>query len=184
NNANYTAGLKEANNSAGTQNNLDAENSELKADHVQEYYVLPLWSSYTSTVKSSKVKNGDKKINEDTDSKKNEEKMFSQNTKDLLLQAGAARASSTNFINTVSTPVNAASTPINQDDSQIPALEDIYNHSRNGIFTSASYDDEGAVADFTNLEKNYKCYSYSHIKDTLHSSYNTNSWRPNLSRSN
>nr|GEZ44868.1 hypothetical protein [Tanacetum cinerariifolium] len=34
----------------------------------------------------------------------------------------------------------------------IPALEDIYDHSRDVIFTSASYDDEGAVADFTNLE--------------------------------
>ncbi|GKB39208.1 putative ribonuclease H-like domain-containing protein, partial [Tanacetum coccineum] len=39
-----------------------------------------------------------------------------------------------------------------QDDSQIPALEDIYGNSNDGIFTNASYDDEGAVADFTNLE--------------------------------
>ncbi|GJZ89338.1 hypothetical protein Tco_0661120 [Tanacetum coccineum] len=39
-----------------------------------------------------------------------------------------------------------------QDDSQIPALEDIYNNPSDGIFTNASYDDEGAVADFTNLE--------------------------------
>nr|GEX74779.1 retrovirus-related Pol polyprotein from transposon TNT 1-94 [Tanacetum cinerariifolium] len=45
NKANHTAGPKEANNS----------------------------SSYTSTVKSLKAKNGDKKLNEDTDSKKNEE---------------------------------------------------------------------------------------------------------------
>nr|GEW23583.1 hypothetical protein [Tanacetum cinerariifolium] len=30
--------------------------------------------------------------------------------------------------------------------------QDIYDHSRDGIFTSASYDDEGAVADFTNLD--------------------------------
>nr|GEY26342.1 hypothetical protein [Tanacetum cinerariifolium]GEY39641.1 hypothetical protein [Tanacetum cinerariifolium] len=71
---------------------------------------------------------------------------------DLLLQAGAARGSSTTFVNIATTPLNAASTPTNQDDSQIPALEDIYDHSRDGIFTSASYDDEGAVADFTNLE--------------------------------
>nr|GEU31726.1 retrovirus-related Pol polyprotein from transposon TNT 1-94 [Tanacetum cinerariifolium] len=72
--------------------------------------------------------------------------------------ARAARASITNYVNTTSTPVNAASTPLNtantqtnQDDTQIPALEDIYDHSRDGIFTSASYDNEGAVADFTNL---------------------------------
>nr|GEW98412.1 copia protein [Tanacetum cinerariifolium] len=65
---------------------------------------------------------------------------------------GAARANGTNFVNTASTPVNAASTPPNQDDLQIPALEDIYDHSRDGIFTSASYDDEGAMVDFINLE--------------------------------
>nr|GEV77358.1 retrotransposon protein, putative, unclassified [Tanacetum cinerariifolium] len=56
--------------------------------------------------------------------------------------AGIARASSTNYVNTASIPVNVASTPTNQDDSQIPSLEDIYEISRNGIFTSASYDDE------------------------------------------
>ncbi|GJV99081.1 putative reverse transcriptase domain-containing protein [Tanacetum coccineum] len=48
---------------------------------------------------------------------------FAQDTEDLLLQAGAARATSTNT-------VNAASTPI----------------------STASPSDEGAVADFTNLE--------------------------------
>ncbi|GKF29153.1 putative ribonuclease H-like domain-containing protein, partial [Tanacetum coccineum] len=41
-----------------------------------------------------------------------------------------------------------------QDDSQIPAFEDIYGNSNDGIFTNASYNDEGAVADFTNLETN------------------------------
>ncbi|GJS47488.1 putative ribonuclease H-like domain-containing protein, partial [Tanacetum coccineum] len=40
----------------------------------------------------------------------------------------------------------------NQDDSQIPALEDIYDNPNDSIFTNASYDDEGAVTDFTNLE--------------------------------
>nr|GEZ52298.1 putative ribonuclease H-like domain-containing protein [Tanacetum cinerariifolium] len=145
--------------SKGTQDSFDVGNSKMEADHAQEYYVLPLWSSYTSTVKSSKIKNGDEKLNEDIDSKINEEKTFAQSTEDLLLQAGTARANSTNYVNTTSTPVNAASTPLNtastltnQDDSQIPSLKDIYEVSRDGIFTSASYDDEGAVADFTNLE--------------------------------
>ncbi|GKA14184.1 hypothetical protein Tco_0693830 [Tanacetum coccineum] len=63
---------------------------------------------------------------------------FTQNTEDLLLQAGAARASSTNTVNTTSTPVSTASptgglsytdlTNTDQDDSQIPALEDIYDN--------------------------------------------------------
>ncbi|GJQ89004.1 ribonuclease H-like domain-containing protein [Tanacetum coccineum] len=38
------------------------------------------------------------------------------------------------------------------DDTQIPALEDSYDNPNDGIFTNASYDDEGVVADFTNLE--------------------------------
>ncbi|GKF46539.1 hypothetical protein Tco_0136341, partial [Tanacetum coccineum] len=73
-----------------------------------------------------------------------------------------AKASSTNLVNTVSKPVSTASPhdglslsdPTNpkQDDSEIPPLEDIYQNSTDGIFTNSSYDDEGAVADFTNLE--------------------------------
>nr|GEW04840.1 retrovirus-related Pol polyprotein from transposon TNT 1-94 [Tanacetum cinerariifolium] len=61
------AGPKEANNSAGTQDNIDVGNSDMEAEHVQEYFVLPLWSSYTSIVKSSEAKNGDENLNEDTD---------------------------------------------------------------------------------------------------------------------
>nr|GEV14722.1 retrovirus-related Pol polyprotein from transposon TNT 1-94 [Tanacetum cinerariifolium] len=102
-------------------------------------------------------------------------KTFAKSTANLLLQAGAARASNTNYVNSASTPVNIASTPVNtastsrnvsiagpsypdlstsanQDDSQIPSLEDIYEVPNDGIFTSASYDDEGAMAGITNLE--------------------------------
>ncbi|GJX81758.1 hypothetical protein Tco_0331239 [Tanacetum coccineum] len=43
-------------------------------------------------------------------------------------------------------------THLTEDDSEIPPLEDIYQNSTDGIFTTSSYDDEGAVADFTNLE--------------------------------
>nr|GEU88259.1 putative ribonuclease H-like domain-containing protein [Tanacetum cinerariifolium] len=154
NKANITAGPKEAYHSVGIQDNINTGNSKLEAKHIQEYCVLPLWSSNTSTVKSSEAKNRDEKLIGDT---------------------GAARASSTNYVNIVSTPVNTASTPVktasllrnvndvgpsspdlltyaNQDDSQIPNLEDIYAVLNDGIFTSASYDVEGAVADFTNLE--------------------------------
>ncbi|GKA97405.1 putative ribonuclease H-like domain-containing protein, partial [Tanacetum coccineum] len=195
NKANKTAGPKEANHSTGTQDNINARNSKMEAEPAQEYFVLPLWSSYTSTVKSLEAKNGDEKPNGDTCPKKNEEtkdqedqafleelkrlkrqekeandaaeafrKEFAQCTKDLLLQAGAARATSTNTVNNVNTPISTAS-PSNvfradgpdssnndQDGSQIPALEDIYYNPSDGIFTNTSYDNEGAVADFTNLE--------------------------------
>ncbi|GJS81601.1 hypothetical protein Tco_0748142 [Tanacetum coccineum] len=65
NKANKTTGPKEVNHSASTQDNIDAGNSEMEAEPAQEYFVLPLWSSYTSTVKSSEEKNGDKKPNGD-----------------------------------------------------------------------------------------------------------------------
>ncbi|GJT18899.1 putative ribonuclease H-like domain-containing protein, partial [Tanacetum coccineum] len=73
NQANKTVGPKEANHSAGTQDNIDAGNSEMEAEPAQEYFVLPLWSSYTSTVKSSEAKNGDEKPNGDTGLKTIEE---------------------------------------------------------------------------------------------------------------
>ncbi|GJY40212.1 putative ribonuclease H-like domain-containing protein [Tanacetum coccineum] len=123
-----------------TQDNNDAGNSEIEAEPAQEYFVLPLWFSYTSTIKSSKAKNGGEKPNRDIGSKTNEElvdqahqvfleelerlkrqekeandvaetliKEFVQDTEDLLLQAGAARANSTNYVNTASTSVNTAS---------------------------------------------------------------------------
>ncbi|GJZ21794.1 putative ribonuclease H-like domain-containing protein [Tanacetum coccineum] len=193
NQANKHAGPKEANHSAGTQDNIDAENSKMEVESAQDYFVLPIWSSYTSTFKSSEAKNEGEKPTKNTDLKTNEKpvdqedqaflnelerlkrqekeannaaealrKKFAQDTKDLLLQAGAARASSTNTVNTASTPVSTASpsgglsytdlTNTDQDDSQIPALEDIYDNPNDGIFTNASYDDEGAVADFKNLE--------------------------------
>ncbi|GKC30860.1 putative ribonuclease H-like domain-containing protein [Tanacetum coccineum] len=152
---------EEANHSAGTQDNIDAGNSKMEADPAQDYFVLPICSSYTSTVKSSEAKNEGEKPNKDTAEALRKE--FAQEAEDLLLQAGAARATSTNTVNIVRTPVSTASSSggpsypdltnyADQDDSQIPALEDIYDNPNDGIFTNASYDDEGTVTDFTNLE--------------------------------
>nr|GEY99662.1 retrovirus-related Pol polyprotein from transposon TNT 1-94 [Tanacetum cinerariifolium] len=132
NKANKTTGPKEANNSAVDQED-QAFLQELKRLQRQE--------------------------KEENDAAETLRKTFAQSTKDLLLQEGATRASSTNYVNTASTPVNAASIPLNtartstnQDDSHISRLKDICEVSTDGIFISASYDDEGAVADFTNLE--------------------------------
>ncbi|GKA98348.1 hypothetical protein Tco_0826285 [Tanacetum coccineum] len=143
NKANKTACPKEANHSACIKDNIDAGNSEMETKPAQEYFVLPVWSSYTSTVKSPEAKNGDVKPNSDT---------------------GAARATNTNRVKTVSITISTAS-PSNdfstggpdlysndQNESQIPALEDIYDNPSDEIFTNASYDDEGTMTDFTNLE--------------------------------
>ncbi|GJS14494.1 putative ribonuclease H-like domain-containing protein [Tanacetum coccineum] len=66
NQANKPASPKETNHSAGTQVNTDVEDSDL------EYCVLPSWSSYTSTIKSSKTKHEDDKSKEDTGLKSKE----------------------------------------------------------------------------------------------------------------
>ncbi|GJR65408.1 putative ribonuclease H-like domain-containing protein [Tanacetum coccineum] len=193
NQANKHAGPQEANQNAGTEDIIDAEGSEKEDESAQDYFVLPIWSSYSSTVKRSIAKDAGDAPNKHPDLKTNGKpvdkedqvfldelerlkrqekdandaaealrKEFAQETKNLLIQAGAAKASSTNIVNTVSTPVSTASpygglsftdpTNPDQDDSEIPALEDIYQHPTDGIFTNSSYDDEGAVADFTNLE--------------------------------
>ncbi|GJW90848.1 hypothetical protein Tco_0168401 [Tanacetum coccineum] len=159
---------------------------QLEAESAQDYFVLLIWSSYTSTVKSSKASEEPTKhpdiwqvdkenqvfLDELERLKRQEQdandvaealkKDFAQETEDLLQQAGAAKASSTNIVNTASTPVSTASpydglsftylTNTEQDDSELPALEEIYANPIDGIFSNLSYDDEGAVADFTNLE--------------------------------
>nr|GEY25187.1 retrovirus-related Pol polyprotein from transposon TNT 1-94 [Tanacetum cinerariifolium] len=134
NKANKTTGPKEDNNSVGTQDSFDARYSEMEAEHAQEYYVLPLWSSYTSTVKRSKPKNGDEKINEDAGSKTNKEPV-DQEDQAILKELERLKRHEKE--------ANDAAETLRKMFAQI---------SRDGIFTSASDDDEGAVADFTNLE--------------------------------
>ncbi|GJV48150.1 putative ribonuclease H-like domain-containing protein [Tanacetum coccineum] len=196
NQANKHAGPQEANHNAGTEDIIDAGDSEKEDESAQDCFVLPIWSSYSSTItpdlktdekregpreeeqvfldELERLKRQEKDANEAAEALRKE---FAQATENLLIQAGAAKASSTNIVNTVSTPakasstnlVNTVSTPVStasphdglslsdptnpeQDDSEIPPLEDIYQNSTDGIFTNSSYDDEGAVADFTNLE--------------------------------
>ncbi|GJZ50720.1 ribonuclease H-like domain-containing protein [Tanacetum coccineum] len=188
NQANNHAGPQEANQNAGTEDIIDAGDSEKEDESAQDYFVLPIWSSYSSTVKRSTSEHageapnnhpdlqiGEKPVDKEdqvfldelerlkrqeqdaNDAAEALRKEFAQQTEDLLLQAGVAKPSSTNIVNTASTPVSTASphsdlTNPDQDDSEIPALEEIYENPTDGIFTNSSYDDEGAVADFTNLE--------------------------------
>ncbi|GJV96622.1 putative ribonuclease H-like domain-containing protein, partial [Tanacetum coccineum] len=152
-----------------------------EVESAQDCFVLPIWSSYSSTItpelKTDAKREGPREEEQvfleelkrlkrqEKDAKKAAEalrKEFAQETENLVIQAGAAKASSTNPVNTVSTPVSTASPhdglslydPINpeQDDLEIPPLEDIYQSSTDVIFTNSSYDDEGAVVDFTKLE--------------------------------
>ncbi|GJY14086.1 putative ribonuclease H-like domain-containing protein [Tanacetum coccineum] len=127
-------------NCRSTEDIIDAGDSEKEDESAQLLSVLPIWPSYSSIIHY--------------DLKTDEKREVTVST--------PAKASSTNLVNTVSIPVSTASPheglylsdPTNpeQDDSEIPPIEDIYQNSYDGIFTTSSYDDEGAVADFTNLE--------------------------------
>ncbi|GJX45718.1 putative ribonuclease H-like domain-containing protein, partial [Tanacetum coccineum] len=122
----------------------------------------------------ARLQRQEKEANEEAEALR---KNLEQETKNLVTQAGAAKSSSTNIFSTVSTTakasgtnlVNTVSIPVStaspneglslsdttnsqEDDSEIPPLEDIHQDTTDGIFTHSSYDDEGAEADFTNLE--------------------------------
>ncbi|GKF81781.1 hypothetical protein Tco_0240383, partial [Tanacetum coccineum] len=102
-----------------TKDNINAGDSEIEAESAQDYF-------------------------DANDAAEALRKEFAQQSEDLLLQAGAAKPSSTNIINTISKPVSTASPydglslsdPTNpeQDDSEILALEDIYQNPTDGIF--------------------------------------------------
>nr|GEV41796.1 uncharacterized mitochondrial protein AtMg00810-like [Tanacetum cinerariifolium] len=180
----------------------------------QHYIVLTLWSSISSTYKSSNDKPADDEPKDDIGSKiveelVNKEDQAYRDELDRLIsqekeasdaaealrkefeqgcidQKGVTQAGSTNSYNTVSNPINAASTlgtlstggpssphpdafipantllHVNQDDSQIPDLEETAKLQCIGIFNSA-YDDDldiytslvqcvDAEADFNNME--------------------------------
>ncbi|GJX39581.1 putative ribonuclease H-like domain-containing protein [Tanacetum coccineum] len=171
--------------------------SKKEDESAQDCFVLPIWPSYSSTItpdlkpdekregpreeeqvfldELERLKRQEKEANEEAEALRKE---YAQETENLVIQPGAAKASSTNIFSTVSTPAKASSTnlvntvsiPVStaspheglslsdptinliKSDSEIPPLEDIYQNSTDGIFTNSSYDDEGAVADFTNLE--------------------------------
>ncbi|GKB46236.1 putative ribonuclease H-like domain-containing protein [Tanacetum coccineum] len=177
NQANHHAGQQEANQNAGTEDIIEAGDSEQEDESAQDCFVLPIWPSYSSTITP------DLKTDEKRDGPREEEQVFMDELErlkrqekeaneeaealrkkfeHLVIKEGVTKASSTNLVNTVSIPVSTASPheglslsdPTNpeEDDSEIPPLEDIYQNTTDGIFTTSSYDDEGAVADFTNLE--------------------------------
>ncbi|GJT32180.1 hypothetical protein Tco_0922599 [Tanacetum coccineum] len=131
----WRGGPEEANNSTGTQDNIDSGNSEMEADPAQDYFVLPIYSSYTLTIKSSEAKNECEKSNKDIGLITNEEPADQEDQ--AFLEELERLKRQENVLSDVMQKFVAA---------------DIYENPSDGIFTSASYDDEGAVADFTNLE--------------------------------
>ncbi|GKD21179.1 hypothetical protein Tco_1222882, partial [Tanacetum coccineum] len=117
-----------------------------------DYFILPIWPSYSSTITPALT----------TDDKREcpieEEQVFMDDIERLKRQEKEANeeaeALRKKFEHLVPHDGLSLSDPTNpeQDDSEIPPLKDIYQNPTDGIFTKSSYDDEGAVADFTNLE--------------------------------
>nr|GEV95188.1 putative ribonuclease H-like domain-containing protein [Tanacetum cinerariifolium] len=163
-------------NQVGTQANDDQGATSEEIDLQEEHFVLPIWSTYSTTVKSS----GDK-IKKNTDFKTCEksvsqvEQIFLKEIERLKRQEKEANdapkketthenhnahTNNTNLLNTVSTPLSATGPsrafndgePLYPDDPLMPHLEDIYASPSERIFTESSFDDEGVVTDFNNLE--------------------------------
>nr|GFB73493.1 hypothetical protein [Tanacetum cinerariifolium] len=80
--------------------------------------------------------------------------------KDATHDSPDANTNSTNILNAVSAPVGAVgpfgalndAEPSYPDDPSMPHIEDIFASPSEGIFTNLSYDDEGVVTDFNNLD--------------------------------
>nr|GFA36102.1 putative ribonuclease H-like domain-containing protein [Tanacetum cinerariifolium] len=134
NKANKTAGPKKANRSTGTQDNIDIGYSEKEAEPAQEYYEE---QAFLEELK--RLKRQEKEANDEVEALRKESTQVSTASHSRIFSAGKSFYLDLTIY-------------ADQDNSQIPALEDIYDHPSNGIFSNASYDDEGVMADFTNLE--------------------------------
>ncbi|GKF32023.1 hypothetical protein Tco_0101821, partial [Tanacetum coccineum] len=108
NQANKHAGPQEANQNACTKDMFDACDFEKEAESAKDFFVLPIWYSYSSTVKRSTTKDAGEAPNKHH-VLKTDEKPVDKEDQDLLLQEGPAKSSSTNIVNTASTPVTTAS---------------------------------------------------------------------------
>ncbi|GJR01852.1 hypothetical protein Tco_0524836 [Tanacetum coccineum] len=140
--------------------NIDAGQSEEKSVSTQQYIVFPLWSSISSSNKSSDEIDEDD-IDDDAAGEKPIQKpaKFEAQCNRENLSGMTTRASSTNSFNIVSTPVNTASAsrifgdvgslfvPLSKftnlsHDSLMSDLEDTAEVPNTGIFGSAFDDDD------------------------------------------
>ncbi|GJZ42953.1 hypothetical protein Tco_0590208 [Tanacetum coccineum] len=124
--------------------------SDKEDESAQDCFVLPIWPSYSSTITPALTT--DDKREGPREEEKGAAKPSSTNIFSTV--STPAKASSTNLVNTVSIPVSTLSNPNEglslsdptnpeEDDSEIPPLEDIY---QNPPIPPTS------LADFTNLE--------------------------------
>nr|GFB66654.1 ribonuclease H-like domain-containing protein [Tanacetum cinerariifolium] len=192
NQANKFASPK-ANNIAGIQaNNDQSANSEEIYLH-EEHFVLPIWSAYSTTIKSSEdkiakttdVKTCEKPVSqveqiflEELEKVKRQDKEANNAArKETTHENQDANTNNTNLLNAVSTPISIVGLlralndgePSYPDYPLMPYLMDIYSNPSEGIFTDSSYDDKGVLTDFNNLETTVNVSPTSTIRiHTIH----------------
>nr|GEZ18395.1 copia protein [Tanacetum cinerariifolium] len=135
NQPNKSIGLKEANNSAGTQV-VDDQGANLEEiDLNEDHFVMPVWSTYSTTVKSSgdNIEKNEKLISQ-------VEQIFQKELENLKRQEKEAIDRKLLIILQMLTLTT------------LTYLMMFLDHPSVGIFTNSSYDDEGVVTDFNNLE--------------------------------
>ncbi|GKF65334.1 hypothetical protein Tco_0191851 [Tanacetum coccineum] len=113
--ANQNAGQQEANQHAGTEETIDAGDSEKEDESAQDYFVLPIWPSYSSTIipalttddKREGPREEEQVFMDDLERLKRQEKEANEEAEalkkkfeHLVIKKGVARTSSTNIFST------------------------------------------------------------------------------------
>ncbi|GJV07435.1 hypothetical protein Tco_1345091 [Tanacetum coccineum] len=128
NQTNKNASPQETNGNTGLKKNVDARQTKEENVFTQQYILFPLWSSISSSYKSSDDKAKDYTVDDDACKKtvQNHQVKYDQALKNEKI----TRANSTNSFNTVSTLVNTASasrtfSPVDHqvDSSFVPLVE-------------------------------------------------------------
>nr|GEU31980.1 retrovirus-related Pol polyprotein from transposon TNT 1-94 [Tanacetum cinerariifolium] len=142
NQANKSAGPKEANHSAGTQANNDQE-LRTKTEKTTDCKTCKKPASQVEQIfqeELEKLKRQEKEANDAV-------------RKEATYEYQDANTNSTNLLNVVSAPISTVGPskalnddePSYLDDPSMPYLEDIYTSPSEGIFTDSSYNDKGVL---------------------------------------
>nr|GEV31114.1 hypothetical protein [Tanacetum cinerariifolium] len=144
NQANKSAGPKEANHNAGTEANDDQDANSKEINLYDEHFVLPVWFAYSTSVKSSrdKIRKNEKPVSqveqffqEELKKLKRQEKEANNAAKkEATYETRDVNTNSINLLNVVSTPVSVVGSlrdlndvePSYSDDLSMPHFEDIY----------------------------------------------------------
>ncbi|GJU85904.1 putative ribonuclease H-like domain-containing protein [Tanacetum coccineum] len=194
NRVNKHAGPPEANQNAGTEDIIDAWDSEKEDESAQDYFILPISSSYSSTIKRSRVedagvaphKHPDLKTDEKPVDKEDQvfldelerlkrqekdandavealRKEFAQETENLLIQAGAAKASMADFTNLESI-VNVSPIPTSRIHSIHPSTL-ILGDPKSAVQTRSKVTKSSGAHAFHGYRRELMTSLFSDLKD-------------------